>query len=688
MVFLKKHLALFLSLAVFVGFGLFHITKFETTDEHFWKYDRIGMYYAGIQEGFRTGDFSKTRINDKPGVSVAIVTTPHKFFGIDPTTFQDREAEAGSNVSFLLDSGESESFDLFDIYQADERLSINLGLRLPLLLFNALVMLPLLYVLLRRIFRERIIVDTSIILIGMSPVHIGISQIVNPDALLWSFGAATILAYVAHLRAPSWQMALLTGVLLGFGLLSKYTASLLYLFLPLLFLIYSSFPTGPAQQYIPKLTRRDALAYGKFFLLIVVISMITFAVFMPDVFGSLKHFLYGTIYSPALRPLIDAFMQGFGLRDVLYETSSKYRAVPMAIFAGVFMLFFTVGLPLLVLRVCQVRKVFSLGLRFCAGLFVVLVIFSLVNAWTGASIIPLEDIKENSREAGELTFSAFAGDPSAVFWFKAILTQAQNQIFSVHPVQLFLLTFISLGFFVYRSHWLEKREHFTLVAFSLIIPFVFWVGALFGDVFVNIRYGLMLYVPFAITSAIALWRIMQFERVCELTSQILTPLTKRLRLSQYMLGILALSFVQVFSLFLIAPHYFNYHSFLLPREYVLTDAWGYGAYEAAEYLNTLDEAEDLIVWSDRREACQFFVGKCIISRNIPFDSTTVDYLIMSRRGSIVRQFRPRGSEENIPPSFKQSNYYDNKEFADKQTVWRLDIGGRSENFVKVLKVEK
>ena len=61
---------LLISILSFFAFGFFHIDKFETTDEHLWKYGRIKQYWQAV----KTQDWEKTYINDKPGVTVALVS--------------------------------------------------------------------------------------------------------------------------------------------------------------------------------------------------------------------------------------------------------------------------------------------------------------------------------------------------------------------------------------------------------------------------------------------------------------------------------------------------------------------------------------------------------------------------------------------------------------------------------------
>ena len=49
--------------------------------------------------------------------------------------------------------------------------------------------------------------------------------------------------------------------------------------------------------------------------------------------------------------------------------------------------------------------------------------------------------------------------------------------------------------------------------------------------------------------------------------------------------------LNVFSILLISPFYFSYTNDLLPKTYIINGAWGYGGYEAAQYMNNLPNAK-------------------------------------------------------------------------------------------------
>jgi hypothetical protein len=201
------------------------------------------------------------------------------------------------------------------------------------------------------------------------------------------------------------------------------------------------------------------------------------------------------------------------------------------------------------------------------------------------------------------------------------------------------------------------------------MPFIFFGGALMSNVFVNVRYSLMLYPVFMAISAIG---------VITLCDKINWKFKKPLFLAIILIP-------GLFTLFSIKPFYFNFTNSLLPHKYVVTDAWGYGFYEAAQYLNSLPNAKNTIVWVDRNGLCQFFTGKCITSREVYLDHTDVDYLLLTRRGSLIREPVPiTKNPQKEAISFKK--YYTPKYLNNPE--WALNIDNRPGNFIKIIKVSQ
>ncbi len=672
----KKYLALIVAITIFLSFGLYHLTKFETTDEHFWKYDRIEKYYAGIKKGFTENDWRKTRLNDKPGVPVALISGITVPFGFQPHKHEDLETE---NKYLYSKNKKGEGKKLYDAYHTENTESLNFKLRLPGLLFGAFVMLPLLFWLLLSFSKNIFVTSIGIIAIGANPILIGISQVVNPDTFLWSFSAISLLSFSAYLTRKQKKFLLLAGFATGFSLLSKYTANLLFIFYPILFILFTYFSKEKKPAALMDYTESFKKYYKDYiipFSTLTLIAVATFALLMPEVIQVPRHFLYGTFYSPTFIPIVDVFINNLNLRDVIFFSATKYRTSLMFPVSVVVFCFITIVLPFVVLQLTQkFRRTTKYLLNGILLLMLSIFIFSFVNAWTNTPFFSLENIKEESRSHGELTFPNFADDAKPLFWYKALTVEAQNLIFSLTPIVIFFVLFLWTR--VLQNKVRRKQFLPFIYLTSLAMPLAFFIGALLADIFVNIRYSLMLFPFFSVLGAMGAYEM--FLRLKEKTLFV----KNNVRLTKYaFIFIFVLS--HIIALWGVKPYYFNYHSVLLPHKYVVTDSWGYGAYAASEFLNALPNATELVIWTDHRSICQFFVGHCIVSNEIYLEKTNVDYLIFSRRGMITKKFDPVG---NNPYDITREKYY-NEDFIKKHTVFEEHIGNRPGNFTKIIKIEK
>jgi len=675
--FFKKYLALIFAITIFLNFGLYHLAKFETTDEHFWKYDRIEKYYNGIKEGFKENNWKKTRLNDKPGVPVALISGITVPFGFQPHQHEDLETE---NKYLHSKNQKSEGKKLYDTYHTEDTEALNFKLRLPGLLFNAFVILALLFWLLLSLTKSPFLTSLGIIAIGTNPILIGISQIINPDAFLWGFSTVALLAFMNYLVHRKKKFLMVAGVATGFSLLSKYTANLLFLFYPIIFILYTYLNEKqtkttlsiPWKKSLKQYYKNYAIPFG----ILTLLAVGVFALFMPEVIQVRKHFLYGTFYSPTLTPIVDLFIKNLNLRNIIFFSPTKYHTVlmfPASIFVFCFI---TIVLPFLTLQLTKkFRKATKYLLNGTLLLMISIFIFSFVNAWTNTPFFSLENIKEESRSHGELIFPSFADNSQPLFWYKALTVEAQNLVFSLTPIVVFFVLFLWVR--VLQNKIYTKKFLPFIYFVSLAMPLTFFIGALLADIFVNIRYSLMLFPFFSILGAMGAYEMFLLLKEKTVFVKNNTSLIKYAFI--FIFGLL-----HILAIWGIKPYYFNYHSILLPHKYVVTDSWGYGAYAASEFLNTLPNATELVIWTDRRSMCQFFVGHCIVSNEIYLEKTDVDYLIFSRRGMITKKFIPVG---NNPHDITAERYYE-ADFIKKHTVFEEQIGNRPENFIKIIKVEK
>lgn len=614
---------------LFLSFGLFHLAKFETTDEHFWKYERVTKYFKGISEGIQSSVWKNTRINDKPGVTVALISGLGLPFIQNPELHRDKAAELSSD-------------NIFTIYHAEQTERINFALRLPLLLFNTLFLFFFFWIF-TKITGNRWIAASATILIATSPVLIGISQVINPDTLLWSFGAAGFFSYIALLKTKERKFIALTGIFFGCAILSKYTANILFLF-SFLFLFAHLLFSEKTDRLVPVLQ--------KHFLhlsVIILSSWALFAFLMPAVIQKPKHFLFGTLFSPVLKPLL--LPLGISMLIILcdlafFDARGTKRSLE----------FF--------------KKYSSFFLRIPAGIMLSLVIFALINAWTGTPFFSLENIKEQSYFEKELVFGQISSDNSLTRALLSLSIQSQNIIFSLSP--LFLAVLCGGWLLMLLGKWRLRSESALVIT---IAPLIFFSGGLITDVFVNPRYAILLYPFLAFLGALSLAAIIKIilEKY---------PTCKEKTLWAIVCGGILIS--GLITLWHTKPFYLTYESFLLPHKYVVSDSWGYGSYEAAAFLNTLPNAKTLIIWSDRSAVCQFFIGKCIRDYKIDLNKTVPDYFVFSRRGSLRHPFL-WDTRSGKTPRHPSQYYYEKMKNNPK---WTLIMNGRPDDFVSIVSAEE
>jgi 4-amino-4-deoxy-L-arabinose transferase-like glycosyltransferase len=630
---------LVLAVSIFLGFGLFHLTKFETVDEHFWKYERIPQYWQGIRDGFAGKGWKQTRINDKPGVTVALVSGIGLLWEPHPEEHRIRDKSATED-------------DAFTVYDVSRTERINMALRLPILLLGAFS-LPVFFWLISVIVRAheerngsgaeeasrraRWTAVVAVLLIATSPVLVGMSQILNPDAMLWVFMPLALLSYFALLETGQRRFVWWCGVSTGLALLSKYTASIL---LPLYMLAFSGRflffreDVGEASRYF----RRRLLELGG----IVFLAVGAFSLLMPSVFQKPKHLFSGTLGSPALQSLLWplAFTLGWMAVDawLLQGRMTTWLTGRLARFRGLL----TSGTALILLAL--------FGSVF-------------LNTALNGRWVPLDDLKEEAYVEGDLAFPMFAADPAPVRAAKEWMAETQSLPFSLTPFHLALIlsgwSMLLLG---------RSRSYAFYHLFGGLLVLVFVGGALFSGIFLTYRYAIVLYPILSFVAALAALQAVRNLKngKVEIAACI---------------GILGVvTATGTYALWQSRPHYLNYSNALLPKEYSLTDSWGYGGYEAAQYLNGLPDAERLTVWSDRNGLCQFIVGKCIREYRIDLNKTVPDYFVFSRRGSIRHKFQWKDGS-----LARRSNlgYYEEDVLADP--AWEFRIDGREKNWVKVVR---
>jgi len=598
-----------LTILAYFFFGFFHLTKFVTADEHYWIYERIPQYWNTV--ALHGGN--KLLISDKPGITLALTSGLGLVFEQDP---------AGQRIENY------EKMEAFDVTRTER---IYLCFRLPILILNGLLLI-LLFWLIRKVTENRWIALWSTMLMALSPVLVGISQIVNPDALLWSFGAVAIFSYLALLKYNQKKYLALASIFMGLSILTKYVALILFPFFFLL--LFLSFNTSFLKYEGDDLLKCKKNQIKNYFLLFLFSSLVV----MAFLFGVSPKWLYKIIF-------------GF---------SRKMQLVIWLSLGGAFLLWLDS-----VIFKSKLSSYIERIIKKCSGISKLLFIFMLAIAFIliiGRNIYPGQSWRLFEKIPFDLQYLFSA--PSRAYGLKlweALILQFNSLFFSLTSVALFFLLFLWVKY-LFRVKY-KKFYHYALLLTAFVL--LYEISLIFMKVLAIIRYNIMLYPLVAFLAAIGVW-----EMSCLFELKVKKILIKPI------LTILLLIF-SLGSLWAIKPFYFNFTNSLLPKKNLIASAWGYGGYEAAQYLNSLPQAEKLIVWSDYRGVCEFFKGTCFTSYTFDQEKYKVDYYVLTQRGKAcyyTSSFMWEGSN-----GVKSKPYY------NQDPEWVLSIGNRPDNYVKVVK---
>ncbi|MCW1888712.1 MAG: glycosyltransferase family 39 protein [Candidatus Moranbacteria bacterium] len=594
-------IGLVLVIGLYLFFGLSHLGQFVTADENKWLYERIPNYWEAIHDH----KWKKTFINDKPGVSIALMGLPAIKLYPDSREF----CKEGEDRIIQCDTANAEHFLI--------------AFRLPLILINGALLILLFFVLGRLI--NPWVALWSAALIGLSPPLMGISQIVNPDAFLWSFGSVATFAFFLTLQTGEKKWSVLSGLLLGMALLSKYTALILYPF------FFGVLVLGFLLSENKESSRLDFIRNLKLWCLLGVVALVTTCLFLPAFLVSPGYFIGKYLFSIGQKGLL----MTLGLLPLIIVLGDTF------LFRSRGMLFFKQ--KQVYLRDTMTSVVFVFGLMLVTTLFV----RRIFSEWEIFRVLPF-DTKELSsaiKYGVELNF------------FEAWLLEWSPLAFSLTPAVLLGVAFLCV------FAWKHRQEKLALgVVTSAIFVFLYLGILVVTDVFTTIRYSIILYPFVGFLAAMGFWYLS--ERI-------------NFKGKYFWITGLILS-TSCASLFLIKPFYLNYTSDLLPKKDILSDAWGYGGYEAAMYLNSLPDAKNLTVWADYYGVCEFFVGKCLTAYTYDGTNIKLDYYVFTRRGRI--RYWSRYTNWERTSGLTAYKYYD-----DKNPAWELSIDNRPLNQVRVVK---
>jgi len=595
-----------LTIVLFFVFGFQHLTKFVTADEHYWMYERVPQYWRAVEKF----DLLKTFINDKPGVTVALFSYPAFVFERHPEKYVTK-----------ID----EDLDRYDTTRIEKLL---LAFRLPILIICGLALLYLFWIV-RKISSPWIALWTAIFT-GLSPIILGVSQVINPDAFLWIFSSGAIFSYIALLKFSEKKYLFLTVFFTGFGLLTKYSVDILfpfYLFLLVYFYFCDSKPTENIREYFRKHLFYYLLIFGGSFTLV--------ALFIP-----------GVILKP-----VYLYRMTIGVKDAW----PLWTAIAAAYF---FLLADTFLLKSKLVVFCKEKySRFSDVNRLFPAIISAIFLILLIGRIFFPDWMLFEKIPFDLKNVSDVETTKYATS-----FLQKILLEFNPLVFSLTPAVLILVLFT----WIYASWKKVFTYSFFATAFSFFIV-AYYLSFIATDILATVRYSIIIYPLAAFVAASGISELEKFFRPRN---------SARFGIAATLL----ILFCSIFTLYSVRPFYFNYVNSFLPKDKTVTDAWGFGGYEAAQYLKTLPNAENLTVWSDYYGVCEFFPGKCITDYRFEKQIYKIDYYALTRRGRI--KYTPfynsrLGKYESFSQAFK---YYDRK-----NPEWELLINGRPENYVRIFK---
>lgn len=586
-----------------IAFGLPRLARYAAVDEPYWTYARTPKFWNAIENQ----KWRSTQINDKPGVTVAIISGAGLLFS-DPMQYK----------SLRFKPKTAEQTAAFN--------KINFSMRLPIYLFN-LLMLVVFYFLISRLLGKRIGL-TAFTLTGLSPIILGISLIINPDSLLWIFSTFTLLSFFIYQKEGLRTFIFLAGLFLGLALLTKYVANILFIYLLLaIFLKYIFYQndSDPAKYF-----GKSFLDFG----ILILASVAVFFILFPAAWVNSDIVLQGTIMS---KP---------------FESNWQY-------FAGLAFFFL---LDTLLLKNLILGKITNLLKRYRRimillffSVFAILILLMAANVYSGMKFYDFEDIIASPKSSANAIFNG-------KIFLSRILADYYSLFFGLVPISAIFFLF---SLYKLLSKKFDELKKYVILSFSFFI-FLYYLASTVSKVTATVRYQIALY-PLAII--IASIGLVHFFDYLEKKTQFIPNLGKFI---PFMLILIILP-----SIALVNPHFFSYSSLLLPEKYLLNyKDMGDGSFEAAEYLNQKENANKLVIWSDKGAVCEAFAGRCATGMNIKELRTYFfDYFVVS--------------------SGRKSKFYKRKEIGkndvslekiyDSQPEKEIIIDGRPNNYVKVSK---
>jgi 4-amino-4-deoxy-L-arabinose transferase-like glycosyltransferase len=596
-------------------FGIFNLDKETYSDERLWTYgseNRIEDYWKNIF----SREWSKTRPSDKPGITLAIISGIGLFWESPSAYFDNIEdKEALLHMLFVM--------------------------RLPVVIFGTL-MLGIFFWIIKRLTETKTALAATAF-IALSPILVGISHIINPDALIYIFIPLSLFCYLIYEKENKLFWLYLAGLFLGLGLLTKYISNLLVIFFFLS--IFTNFVLREKNdQKIASFMREKLLDYAT----LIFIAVSVFYLLYPGTWMRLDRILLGTIWSQPFEPIWKLFL-----------------LIIVAVVADlVFLKSRVIGWLLE-----QKRKFRFFIFLFVPTIFLLASVFAFWNTYQNMFLID---------------FQAGLSSPKS-FWRDDPFGTVQTFLSGFYALFFAISPLATLGLFtgLILTIWsiIKKQNLWRVIIFWQIILFclIYYAGSAFSLVGPIIRYQIVIYPLALMLSGIGIIWLLEILTKCFFSKQ------QKFKKTFVWSAISLIIVFQTLALWNIKPYFFSYNSYLLPEPYLVNPKdMGDGNYKVAEFLNALPNAENLKIWSDNNGICVLFVGKCVntISRAAFVENgPDFDYYVISngRKERSTHNIRVV-LVENANYDFRLDRLYEAHDF-----LLEITPGKRAENYIRIIK---
>ncbi|MFZ2226467.1 MAG: hypothetical protein WA064_00765, partial [Candidatus Moraniibacteriota bacterium] len=307
-------------------------------------------------------------------------------------------------------------------------------------------------------------------------------------------------------------------------------------------------------------------------------------------------------------------------------------------------------------------------IRTISFLTLLLIAFVAIDTYSGMKFANLETILATPKPNGSVMQEFFPKLISAFF----------PLIYGLIP--LVSLLFISAILFLSKLTTEQIKKNPPLIfAFSLLLfILVFYVANSMSRVSSTVRYQIITYPIASIIAAIGLYEIIISKKLKKYAST-----------RNFYLLTASIFLVSLISLIHIKPFFLAYSSALLPNKYILNlrDDMGDGSWEVSQYLNSLPNAKNLNIWSDKKQVCEKFVGRCETGFRIKnYQNVRFDYFVASTSGQQESETRSKKNQTLVlgDQAVNVATLYSNN---DTAYVFKIIVSNSPNNYIGVLKAD-